>query len=306
MNQENPFEHIPVAGQMTISELSEYLTEIGDRSIIDNPKINTYSDSKQKDYRLNLWSKRAWMHTAHTFGYLAPASSNHEPVSISHAGNIAPDTKLKNARIKITLDVLRVADYPGSGKHFVLFDFYAQNQLADAAEHLHFNNVYEVQEGEKAGMIGYPIFIGLNVGSEGVAFRCLTINVKNESDEKFLSFLDSDVFKAGLELGTKLQPAIGPLSKMAIGISESIAKRNRNKGVQNFYMGLDFSNIATRARLREGSYIAVQIPETLSTVWDWDEWVFDPSHGQIVNKNNAKQLIPYNYIVFSISIYKSK
>jgi len=36
-------------------------------------------------------------------------------------------------------------------------------------------------------------------------------------------------------------------------------------------MGLDFSHIATRARLAEGSYLAVQIPETIQTVWNWTE-----------------------------------
>ena len=71
-------------------------------------------------------------------------------------------------------------------------------------------------------------------------------------------------------------------------------------------MGLDFSNIATRARLAEGSYIAVQIPESLQTVWDWNEWVFQPNTGQIVGKDDAAALIPYNYIVFSVSRYEGE
>ena len=33
---------------------------------------------------------------------------------------------------------------------------------------------------------------------EGVVFRCLTVNVKNEDDEALLGFLESDIFKAGL------------------------------------------------------------------------------------------------------------
>ena len=69
-------------------------------------------------------------------------------------------------------------------------------------------------------------------------------------------------------------------------------------------MGLDFTNIPMRARLAEGSYLAVQIPETIETVWDWSEWVYNPANGRVVNKDDPTQLIPYNYIVFSISRYE--
>ena len=88
-----------------------------------------------------------------------------------------------------------------------------------------------------------------------------------------------------------------------MALTKSIAGRNRNVPVQDFYMGLDFTNIPTGARLAEGAYLAVQIPETLQTVWDWSDWVYNPANGQVVNKADPKQLIPYNYIVFGISRY---
>lgn len=56
-----------------------------------------------------------------------------------------------------------------------------------------------------------------------------------------------------------------------------------------------------RARLAEGSYLAVQIPETLRTVWDWDAWAFNRTNGQVVNKAEPTRLIPYNYLAFSVS-----
>ncbi|MGA8510886.1 MAG: hypothetical protein WB762_35190 [Candidatus Sulfotelmatobacter sp.] len=86
--------------------------------------------------------------------------------------------------------------------HNILFDFYAKNQVPKAVEHLHFNAMYRASNGENVGIIGYPIFIGLNVSSEGVDFKCEAVNVKNDSDEKFLKMLDSDTFKAGLKLAT--------------------------------------------------------------------------------------------------------
>lgn len=198
-----------------------------------------------------------------------------------------------------------MAAYPGSGTHRVLFDFYAQNQVPGDVEHLHFNATHRVREGEQAAILGYPIFVGLNVGIEGVAFKCFTVNVQNDEDEAFLGFLESDVFKAGLKLASTVQPAIAPFSQMALSLTKSIATRNRNVPVQDFYMGLDFSTIATRARLAEGSYLAVQIPESLQTVWDWSEWVYNPSNGQIVNKAEPTRLIPYNYLVYSVSRYET-
>jgi len=188
--------------------------------------------------------------------------------------------------------------------HRVLFDFYAQNQAAGKTEDLHFNLTCRVREGEQAAILGYPIFVGLNVGSEGVSFKGYSVNVKNDQDEAFLGFLDSDTFKGGLKLAAVVQPALEPLSQLALGLTRSIASRNKNVPVQDFYMGLDFSNIATRARLAEGSYLAVQIPESLGTVWDWSEWVYNPNNGQIVSQADHQETIPYNYLVFSISRYE--
>jgi hypothetical protein len=68
-------------------------------------------------------------------------------------------------------------------------------------------------------------------------------------------------------------------------------------------MGLDFSDVAFRARLAEGSYLAVQIPEQLQQVWDWADWIYQPTSGQVVRKDDPGQLIPFNYVVFSVSRY---
>jgi len=55
--------------------------------------------------------------------------------------------------------------------------------------------------------------------------------------------------------------------------------------------------------MAEGAYLAVQIPEMLQTVWDWSEWIYNPASGQVVSKQDHTQLIPYNYIIFSVSRY---
>ncbi len=252
-----------------------------------------------------LFQPNPWQHTAHAFGYFAPGAAAHT-LPIQDAGSLAPDSSLKGQRIKVTLDRLRIADYPGSGEHHLLLDFYAQNQVAGSSENLHFNATYTVRAGEQAAIRGYPIFLGLNVGANGVMFRCYIVAVSNSQDTAFLSFLNSDVFKAGLTLVKTAQPAVAPLSEIAYGLTRSIAQRNQNVAVQNIELGLDFTQIATGARLAEGSYIAVQIPGTLQAVWDWRDYVFSLNSGQVVKRDDPTTMIPYNYLVFSVSRYEDE
>ncbi len=301
------FEEIPVLGKMAPSQMAIKLRELGDEKTAQTIEENLKKKKRSFAATEFLWpgsKEPVWKYTKHAFGFIPPVEpGTSELVPITHAGNMRPDTSLKNARIKITLGALRVAEYPGSGIHHVLFDFYAQNQLKDNVEHLHFNQVYRASQGGAAGIVGYPIFIGLNVGTEGIAFKCFTVNVKNENDEAVLKFLDSSVFQAGLKLATTVQPAIAPLTSIAVGITKMVASRNKNVAVQDFFMGLDFTNTPFCARLSQGSYIAVQIPEKQFVIWDWKQWAYDPTNMSIVNRNDNQALIPYNYVVFNVNKY---
>jgi hypothetical protein len=297
------FDDIPVIGNMPKSRAIDVLRSIdeGDLAAL----IESQAEPSQRGHfgdHGNWWGfpERLWQHTAHSFGYipLAPAGTDAE---IIHAGAIAPDLSLRNEPVKITLDRLRVADYPGRGTHHILFDFYAQNQLNATTEHLHFNALRRVKEGEEAPVSGCPVFVGINVGPEGLDFKCYTVNVRNDEDERFLRFLDSDTFRSGLKLAVTAQPAIALFSETALALTRSIAQRNRNVPVQDFHMGLDFSSVATRARLAEGSYIAVQIPESHQVIWDWSEWIYQSRTGHIVRRANGKEKIPYNYLVLGLS-----
>jgi hypothetical protein len=307
----NWFDQLPVLGKLPPAQAARKLRELGEveAATLLEAAQDEVTRGRPVQADLKRWwpfQDKPWQHTAHAFGYLAPASTGSGLLPINHAGNITSQPELKNARIKLTLDRLRVADYPGSGTHRILFDFYATHQVKARVEHLHFNATYRVRDGEQAAVIGYPIFVGLNVGTEGVAFKCFTVNVKNEDDGYFLDLLESDVFRTGLKLVSTVQPAVAVVSEMAVGLTKTIAARRKNVPVQDFYLGLDFSNILSRARLAEGTYFAVQIPETLQTVWDWQEWMYNPGNGHLVNSADSRQLIPYNYIVFSVSRYKDQ
>lgn len=249
---------------------------------------------------------QAWQHTGHTFGYIAPLTdeaSAPDMLDIQQAGNVSGDPALRGARINVTLDRLRVADYPGDGTHEILVNFIAEHSTDMGAEKVQFDGYYSVGEGQMGGFFGYPIFRGLTVGRDGVAFSCMTINLNNQQDKKMLGFLESETFKAGLELVTTFQPAVRPLSEIAMGLTKSVLTRTENVAVQKIYMGLDFSQIPLRARLRVGSYIAVQIPDTQIGSWDWREYGYARNTGQIVRRNQPGQMIPYNYFVFSIDRY---
>jgi hypothetical protein len=297
------FEDIPVLGKLPLEQRANKFEEVGDTETAIAIR-NANKPSKGLD--LLGRSERPSENTSHTYGFIPQIEFGKDTLlQIKHAGNITPDESLKNKPIKITLDALRAADYPGSGIHRILFDFSAKNQLPEKqVEEAHFNQTFKVKEGQSAGVIGYPIFIGLNVGPNGVDFKGLTVNVKNDNDEKILDFLDSGVFQSGLKLATTAQPAIAPLTGLAVGITRMVASRNKNVGVQEFFMGLDYSRIATRARIAQGSYVAVQIPQKDEVSWDWKDWVFNPTNGCVVNKDDNKKLIPYNYVVISVSKYE--
>src|SRR2546421_179729 len=236
------FDDLPVIGKLPPEQAIIKLREVGEDDVADMLEMTQEAETKafrSPDFRSWLHLQdRPWEHTAHTFGYLAPASPGNAPLPIQSIGAVAADASLKHARIKITLSRLRVASYPGGGMHRVLLHFFAQNQLPHNKEDLHFNATYRVREGEHAGIHGYPIFIGLNVGDEGLSFRCHTINVSNDQDEAFLDFLESDVFKAGLKLVNTAQPVIAPFSELALGIATTIAKRNHNVSVHDLAITL--------------------------------------------------------------------
>ena len=296
------FDDLPVVGRMPPEKVAPKLREVGENAAADS--LRAAPAQLSPSFAPLDWlpfRERLWAHTTHAFGYLAPAEPGSDLLPIRHAGNIKADSSLKGAPLRITLDRLRVAQYPGGGTHHVLFDFYARHQTTTGAEDLHFNAAYRAREGEGAAAVGYPIFVGLSAGSDGVAFRCFTVNVKNEQDEALIGFLDSDVFRAGLRLASAAQPALAPLSAMALSLTRALAGRNRNVPVQDFYLGLDFGSNPTGARLALGSYLAVQVPESKRAVWDWDEWAYNPSTGQVVQRADKAELLPYNYVVFGVS-----
>ncbi|GCE05845.1 hypothetical protein [Dictyobacter aurantiacus] len=298
----------PVIGDMAPTQAIIKLREIGEFELaekLERAELNPVRSGESGKWWWPFSKQHPWASTSHAFGYIHPIPKN-DPQPILALESVDPDHSLQHARIKITLNQLRAAHYPGRGIHHILLHTNAQNQIADRIEPLHFSATYRVQEGERVGIHGYPIFIGLNVGPEGIVLKCRTINVLNERDEALLRFMESDTFKAGLQILTTAQPALALCSETLLGLARAIESRNRNVAVQDIELGLGFRPFPMSGCLAEGIYLAVQIPENSQVAWEWDEWIYLPAKGKIVKRTDHNQLIPYNYLAFGISRYEAE
>jgi hypothetical protein len=300
MSKSTWFEDLPVIGRMPAQRAANKLLEVGEDKAA--AEVLTRAGAKGTAFGPLDWLKRPWASPTHTFGHVSAGELKpNQNVDVQNVSALTPDPSLKDTPLTISLGCLAIADYPGGGNHKVLFDFSAKHQVGSAAEDLHYNLVVRGAEGQRAAVVNYPIFVGLRVGGEGAAFRCYTVNVTNDADEALLGFLDSDAFRAGLHLVEVAQPAIVPLSQMAYGLTRALAQRNRNVPVQDFQLGLDFAAKPFGACLREGAYIAVQVPSEFVDTWDWAQWVYRTSAGDIVSRADSNARVPYNHVVFTVS-----
>src|SRR3990172_3175437 len=133
MTRSHPFQDTPVIGALAPAEAAARLRELGDMKTASalEPTDDTKSPTAALGGVRSFWpfNDKPWQHTAHAFGYLAPAAIGTATLPIRQVGEVAADESLRGQRLKITLDRLRVAEYPGSGTHPVLFEFHAQKHL---------------------------------------------------------------------------------------------------------------------------------------------------------------------------------
>jgi hypothetical protein len=238
----------------------------------------------------------AYLHPSHAFGFIGRDKGG-GPVEVRAVTDISPEPALKNTPIDITLDAVRIAQYPGKGQRRVLVGLSVENYTTAGVESAYFNATFHATEGQLATP-GYRVFRGVNVGADGLTLRCKTVNVWNEVDDNLFRALDSDTFRAGLRLASTLQPALGPLAELGRALLRSVATRTKNVPVQEFLLGLNFSKNAFQPRLAAGQYIAVQVPEAAE--FPWDAFEYRPSSGMVVRKDDHTKPIEFNFIVFGV------
>ena len=298
-------------GKQSPAAIKKKLAEVGDEEAILD--YDSYLASSQHGLEsIKFRRSLTWLNTQHQIGFIPIAKNQKRRFrKIISSDSATANLDLKNQRINIRLDFLRIYRYPrpfislGSNIHTILFTFEAQNQVSGGNETVTFNQTYKARSDQDAAVKGYPIFTGLNVGSNGILFSCKTINVGNSDDAKLVNAINSDAARSGLSLLTTAQPALAPFIGVAKGLCTSLTNRKRNIGVQDFNLGLDFDDGALGARLSLGSYVVVQVGRPGELVWS--DWQYDQETGAIMRKNLAEGeapfALPYNAIVFRVSLF---
>jgi hypothetical protein len=275
--------------------IAAYLRSIGDDEAAD--RIAALEAGGQA---LGIpWGDDVWGYTGILLGYIAPEDEQGGG-AVQNAVTIQPDTSLRDTRIKIALERFWVHRYPGSGTHEILCEFTGKNQISGEAEELRFALKTEAKNGSSAAVMGAPIFLGASVGKNGLAFDGKTINVQSKLDTELLQALESGAFKQGLSLLTVAQPALKPFVGLAGSLVGAVLKRNENRQIYWFKLGLDFNPSQTSAKLRHGSYVVVQGDQSN---WSWEQVKWDAGAQQIVRRGDGTA-IPFNYMIFRVSPFE--
>lgn len=272
--------------------IAEYLERIGDNETA--AEFHKLSGGGQS-FSLPFW-KYVWGHTGAKVGFI-PEGSGAGDCEIIDAIGMGPDHTLKEAALKVSLDVFYVHNYPGMGKHRILCEFSGKNQTDKESELMRFAVDLAANDESPAAHIGKPIFVNVNVGRDGLSFEGRTVNVKSEDDDLMLEALGNATFKDGLSLLTTVQPVLKPFVKLAEGLVTSVAKRSANYEVFKFALGLDFSKSMTSAKLGPGSYVVVQTDEH---EWDWSNFVWNTGSGLVQPKADRTKRLQLNYMVFGV------
>ncbi len=273
----------------------EYLREIGDDDAAD--ALEPAGGTGQA-FGLS-WGFEVWGHTGVLIGFIPP-EANGRLAAIENAYTLSPDTSLKNSRIKISLERFWVQRYPGRGTHEILCEFTGKNQAQGEQEEMQFAIKTEANDGASAAISGAPIFLGVTVGNNGIAFEGKTINVRSKTDEDLLAALSSGTFREGLGLLTTVQPALKPFVGLASSVVTAVLKRSKNRQIQFFKLGLDFSTNQTSVALRHGSFAVIQADDV---AWDWSSLAWNSDAQQVVRRE-TNEAIGFNYLVFRVSPYE--
>lgn len=303
MSSNNPdwFGSTPVLGALPTEEIARKLTELGDSELADELRA---SDSSSNAEQYSILDPIRQMFTrfvasAHVCGFLALKSEGENPDAIVPVAKAPPDESLVGAKLKITLDGLHIAKYPGFGRHSVLFDFVLQSQNSDTRL-FHYNAKFSAVDGETVPVRNFPLFYDLTPSTSGITFGFQTVNVSSSFNEGLLGFLDREDFKQGLSLAISATPLLGQVSEMATSITRWLAGQSKNAKVQEFRQGLDFSGSRLGGALAEGSYIVVQIPSESQREWRWDDWKVDETLARIVSREDPNSTLDFNHLIFGV------
>ena len=241
---------------------------------------------------------RAWANPEHAIGFIPETDPSVQFRDIMPVLMVEGDKALIDQRIKLNLDAFYVQDYPGYGTHTVAIEFSGQDQTESEARALKYVTALDVVDKSSANISGIPIFSGLKVPQDGVAFKFRTILIESSADEAIINVLKGSLFKTGLTMLGQVQPVLPQLVSLAAGVTQSLFDHG-NEQVQAYELGLDFSSTGSTARLRCGSYVLAQVKD--KSQWTWDDWTFSADTMSVVRKDDHKSRAPVNTVIFSVS-----
>jgi hypothetical protein len=282
-------------GSQHFNDIAAYLERIGDTEAAHRFKE---LGSRSQGISIPFFTHDQWAYTGVQFGFIPNGDLAGDEVAIVSATSMAADTSLEGARLKIALDRFYVHNYPGRGRHEILCEFAGRNQADSGTEEMRFALTTKARDGSVAPMQSLPIFVGVSVGRDGLSFKGRTINIRSDGMDRLVKLLDNPAFKEGLGLLTTAQPALIPFVQLSKGVVSEIEQQGNNKEVFSFGLGLDFSDRATAAKLRLGSYIVLQ---TDDVSWSWDDVVFRRQNNAIFSRMPGAGPIELNYMIFGVS-----
>ncbi|MFL9502292.1 hypothetical protein ACJMQP_19700 [Rhodopseudomonas palustris] len=284
-------------GAQSPATIIDYLRAIGDDETAD--RLQPPGGTGQGfgfDFGSDVWGQ-----TGVLVGFIPPTPSG-RLAAVENAYTLAPDYSLKGSRIKISLERFWVESYPGRGTHEILCEFNGKNQAQGEQEEMQFTLTTTAKDKSSAAIVGAPIFLGVTVGKNGIAFEGKTINVRSKDDEDLLAALSTGSFREGLSLLTTVQPALKPFVGLASSVVNAVMKRSENAQIQFFKLGFDFSQNQTSVALRHGSFAVIQADDAS---WDWTKLAWNVDAQQIVHSATGKA-IPFNYLILRISPYEEE
>ncbi|RIK94015.1 hypothetical protein FSY45_19920 [Comamonas sp. Z1] len=280
-------------GSRPHSDIAQYLLDIG-----ATEQAAPYLSGAVEAQGMGM-PAQAYKPTGMVVGFIEATGNAGSEVAIAPAASLRADHDLIGKRIKITLDRFYVESYPGLGEHTVVCEFNGKNQVTPEAEALKFATQLRVRDKSAAAVMNAPVFLGLTVPPDGLAFEGRTYNIRSAGSDAILETLDSAVFRAGLSLLNTAQPALKPFVSLATGTMKLLANSGKNAQVHSFSLGLDFAERQTSISLRRGTYVVVQTDES---DWDWSNYTWD-LHAMRLNDRRLEpqNSIGYNYTAIGVS-----
>lgn len=282
-------------GNKSNGDIAAYLTQIND--------LRTAQEFVQSQVggQGAIFPTRAWKHTGAAIGFIdfaTPAVNGKH--TIQRASAIQADTSLIGQSLKMTLDHFYVHNYPGMGTHNVLFDFTGKSQIEQDVEEIHHPIKVTVNDQAHANVTGAPIFLGLKVDANGVAFEGRSINVESSTDSDIVSTFESNIFKTGLAIVHAAKPVLKPYTALTIAAINAILKRKQNTQVHNFDLGLDFAANITSNKLRIGSYLVIQSDEEL----DLNGFRWNQNTSRLEHHLQPNNQIDFNYLIIGVAKFQ--